>query len=105
MYEGLPPPDVDLLVVSPRTGVPEEWEVLEPGATLAVMLAAVTDLSALSGSELVAVLAAQGRQIAHLQALQMTVMTAVADRCVPRVNELSEGRGQNPIDYAATEIA
>lgn len=105
MYEGLPPPDADLLVAEPVTGVPEELEVLEPGASLAVMLEAVTDLSALSDSELVAVLAAQGRQIAHLQALQMSVMTAVADRCVPRVNELSEGRGESPIDYAATEIA
>ena len=45
MFDELPLPDGDLLVVEPVGGVPEMMAVLDPGAQLGVMLEAVSDRS------------------------------------------------------------
>src|SRR5690606_13416198 len=91
----------------PARAVPEEIDILPPGRQLADLLEQITDRSALADGELVAVLAARARQIAHLQAQLLADMVAVAGRCHPRISEPPPGAGRwaEPVDHGADEIA
>src|SRR5690606_15230843 len=82
-------------------------DILPPGRQLADLLEQITDRSALADGELVAVLAARARQIAHLQAELLADMVAVAGRCHPRISEPPPGAGRwaEPVDHGADEIA
>src|SRR5690606_34664865 len=91
----------------PARPVPEEIDLLPPGRQLADLLEQITDRSALSDGELVAVLAARARQLAHLQAELLADMAAAAGRCHPRIPEPPPGAGRwaEPVDHGADEIA
>src|SRR5690606_35707615 len=91
----------------PARPVPEEIDILPPGRQLADLLEQIGDRATLGGAELVAVLSARARQLAHLQAELLADMVAVAGRCHPRISEPPPGAGRwaEPVDHGADEIA
>lgn len=75
---------------------------MPPGPTLAAVLETL-DESALNGHDLVTVLRAQARQVAHLQAKMYASMAAIA-HCPPGDADSPVSRTYEQVEYAADEI-
>jgi hypothetical protein len=88
--------------VSERQSIPDNLDEMAPGQELGAILEGL-DVSRLNGHDLVVVLAAQARQVAHLQAKMYASMAAIAHSPAGDADSPVD-RSLEQVEFAADEI-